>query len=55
MMNTEELGALEDYLTTIVTNQEEPMMVLQEEKIITLNIRAEEIYTKVYRQQNVLI
>ena len=31
------------------------MMVLQEEKIITLNIQAEEIYTKVYRQQNVLI
>ena len=38
MINTEKLGALENYLKSlieIITNQLEAMMVLQEEEIIT--------------------
>ena len=38
MVNTEKLGVLEHYLKSlieIITNQKEPMMVLQEDEIIT--------------------
>ena len=38
MMNTEKLGVLKHYLKSlieIITNQQEPMMVLQEEEVIT--------------------
>ena len=38
MMNTEKLGVLEYYLKSlieIITNQYQPMVVLQEEEIIT--------------------
>ena len=58
MMNTEKLEALEDYLKgliEIITNQEKPMMVLQEEKIITSNIRVKEIDTRIYHRKNILI
>ena len=58
MMNTEKLEALEDYLKgliEIITNQEKPMMVLQEEKIITSNIRVKEINMKVYHLNNILM
>ena len=57
MMNTEKLEALEDYLKgliEIITNQEKPMMVLQEEKIITSNIRVKEIDMKIYHLKNIL-
>ena len=38
MMNTEKIGVLEHYFKSLIeiyTNQSEPMMVLQEEEIIT--------------------
>ena len=38
MMNTEKLGVLKHYLKSlieIITNQQEPIMVLQEEEVIT--------------------
>ena len=38
IMNTEKLGVLKHYLKSlieIITNQQEPMMVLQEEEVIT--------------------
>ena len=58
MMNTEKLGVLEHYLKTlieIITNQYKLMMVLQEEKIIILDIRAKEIEMKIYHLKNTLI
>ena len=50
MINTEKLEVLEhclENLIVIITNQEEPMMVLQEKRIITLNIRAKELDMKI--------
>ena len=50
MINTEKLEVLEhclENLVVIITNQQEPMMVLQEKRIITLNIRAKELDMKI--------
>ena len=50
MINTEKLEVLEhclENLIVIITNQQEPMMVLQEKRIITLNIRAKELDMKI--------
>ena len=58
MMNTEKLEALEDYLRgliEIITNQQELIVVLQEEIIITKNIAVEEIDMRIYHLKNILI
>ena len=55
IMNTEELVVLEDYLKAINTNQQKLMMVLLVEEIIALNIRVEEIDTKIYHQKSISI
>ena len=58
MMNTEKLGVLEHYLKSLIeitTIQSEPMMVLQEEKITTSNIRLKEIDMEIYHLKSILI
>ena len=58
MINTEKMEALEDYLKSlieIITNQQEPIMVLTEEKTIRQNIRVEETDIKFYHQNNISI
>ena len=58
MINTEKMEVLEDYLkslTEIITNQQEPNMVLNEEKTIRQNIRVEETDMKFYHQNNISI
>ena len=49
MMNTEKLGVLEHCLNSLIV-----IRVLQEEEIITENIRIKEIDMKIYHQQNIL-
>ena len=58
MINTEKLGVLEHYLKSLIeitTIQSEPMMVLQEEKITTSNIRLKEIDMEIYHLKSILI
>ena len=58
MMNTEKLEVLEHYLKSlieIITNKNEPMLVLQEEIIITQNIRVKLINIKTYHLKNILM
>ena len=57
MMNTEKLEALEHLksLIEVITNQEEPMVVLHEEIITIQNILVNEIDLKIYHQKNILI
>ena len=58
MINTEKLEVLEHYLKSlkeIITNQLEPMMVLQEEEIIIKNIKVKEIDIKIYNLKTILI
>ena len=56
IINTERLEVLGHYLENsigIITNQEELMMVLQEKRIITLNIKVKEIDMKIYHLKNI--
>ena len=58
MINTEKLVVLENYfksLIEIITNQIKLMLGLQEEKIITLNIRVKEIDMIIYHLKNILM
>ena len=56
MINTEKLEVLEhclENLIVIITNQQEPMMVLEEKRIFTLNIRAKELDMKIYHLKDI--
>ena len=58
MINTEKLEVLEHYLKGLIkinTNHEKLMIGLQEEKIITSNIRVKEIDMRIYHPKNILM
>ena len=58
MINTEKLEVLEHYLEGLIkinTNHEKLMIGLQEEKIITSNIRVKEIDMRIYHPKNILM